>query len=180
MKQVKIAYRHAVVLMALALYCTAFQNPQHASKDFASYPAEERWKGPNADVRLESGPAKKFRTRLISAAKEDSNFAGHYRIVVWGCGTKCQAGALIDLRSGEVFHLPSAHQVHEEDQFIFCTSAYSDRTVDFRTDSKLLILRCGARADQNGNNTPDSYYFRWEEQRFRFLTFVAGSGKFSL
>jgi hypothetical protein len=28
---------------------------------------------------------------------------GHYRVVYWGCGSNCSAGALVDLETGHVF-----------------------------------------------------------------------------
>ncbi len=41
-----------------------------------------------ARVDLESHPlAKRYRTRLREGAAEGPNFAGHFTIVGWGCGT---------------------------------------------------------------------------------------------
>ena len=33
---------------------------------------------------------------------EGPNYAGHYRVVVWGCGTSCAMFAVVDLRNGKV------------------------------------------------------------------------------
>jgi len=40
--------------------------------------------------------AKRFRTVLRSALKDGPNFAGHYSIATWGCGTQCLSYAVID------------------------------------------------------------------------------------
>ncbi|MGH7110440.1 MAG: hypothetical protein ACREFK_08425 [Stellaceae bacterium] len=47
-----------------------------------------------------------FRTRLRRAAKEPPNFAGHYVVTQWGCGTDCFTGAAIDLKNGHIVWLP--------------------------------------------------------------------------
>lgn len=48
------------------------------------------------DVRM-------FRTNLRNAAKGGVNFAGHYVLTGWGCGTNCSQWAIIDARNGRVF-----------------------------------------------------------------------------
>ncbi len=47
--------------------------------------------------------ARMFRTNLRNAAKEGVNFAGHYILTGWGCGTNCSEWAIIDARNGRVF-----------------------------------------------------------------------------
>jgi hypothetical protein len=53
-----------------------------------------------------SRAAREFRTRLREAAREKPNFAGHFIVTTWGCGTECVEGAIIDARTGRVFMLP--------------------------------------------------------------------------
>ena len=47
--------------------------------------------------------ARSFRTRLSEALHRGVNFAGHYAVAGWGCGTGCISGAIIDARTGNVF-----------------------------------------------------------------------------
>ena len=55
-----------------------------------------------------------FRTRIRNAGKNDyPNFAGHYIITTWGCGSSCQYGAIIDATNGHVLELPIAYYGHE-------------------------------------------------------------------
>ena len=49
-----------------------------------------------------------FRTNLREAAKEKPNFAGEMILTTWGCGSSCQAVALINARNGKVTMGPSA------------------------------------------------------------------------
>lgn len=44
-----------------------------------------------------------FRTRIRQGAKSDVEFAGHYTIPRWGCGTECNGFVVVDSISGKVY-----------------------------------------------------------------------------
>lgn len=44
-----------------------------------------------------------FRTRIREGAKSDVEFAGHYTIPRWGCGTDCNGFVIVDSISGTVY-----------------------------------------------------------------------------
>jgi len=53
--------------------------------------------------------ARQFRSAISwSINKFGMNFAGHYNIARWGCGTSCISGAITDLKTGNVYDLPPA------------------------------------------------------------------------
>jgi hypothetical protein len=53
--------------------------------------------------------ARQFRTIITDTYKNAGlNFAGHYSIVTWGCGTNCEYGAIVDLQTGIVYAIPTA------------------------------------------------------------------------
>jgi hypothetical protein len=53
--------------------------------------------------------AKQFRTVIEqNYSREGLNFGGHYNITIWGCGTSCQSGAVTDLKTGNVYPMPTA------------------------------------------------------------------------
>ena len=93
---------------------------------FADYPVDEVFTGEPADVDLDSHPeAETYRTALTRGAREGGEstlFAGHYRIVVIGCGTSCKEVWAVDLEDGSVHSL--------------FTASYG---VAFRPDSRLII-----------------------------------------
>lgn len=67
---------------------------------FDHYTTTDTLTGPAAALDLAGDPdAARFRSQLGSA--KIANFAGHYAFVTWGCGTMCQSGALLDLRTGK-------------------------------------------------------------------------------
>ena len=91
---------------------------------FDVYPASVTNLTKNAEPRLVRGTDFwNFRTRIRNAAAKTPNFAGHYILEQWGCGTECQMGVLIDARTGDLFWLP-----------------ISGWGVLHRTDSNLLIV----------------------------------------
>lgn len=71
------------------------------------------------------------------------NFAGQYRVVIWGCGTSCTRFAVVNLRTGHVITLKGVYSVayvdFNTDDFLPQTDseAYSVR---FKKDSDLFVL----------------------------------------
>jgi hypothetical protein len=55
---------------------------------------------------LESKHHRMFRTAIREAAKQSSNFAGHYVIADWGCGTGCTQFVILDALTGTVVDPP--------------------------------------------------------------------------
>lgn len=146
---------------------------------FEDYPVAEKWTGPAAPAKLTSPLKRLFRTNLREAAKEPPDFAGHYRFTEWGCGTHCAGGAVVDLQTGNVFPLPLAGNGTGESYWIYCGSLFNGGGVEHRLDSRLMIIRCGPLADDEGVATPDEYYFLWENDHFRRLLLIKGTGKHS-
>ena len=57
---------------------------------------------------LSSHPiGRRVRTVLRRAVRDDPpNLAGHFLVVGWGCGTSCSQFAIVNLRSGTIWHDP--------------------------------------------------------------------------
>lgn len=92
---------------------------------FEDHLVKEQFKHKPTKVDLKSHPdARRYRTRLRQGAAQGPNFAGHYRVVLWGCGTACHVYAIIDLLTGKVFMFRDA-----------ATSGLM-----FRQNSKMLII----------------------------------------
>lgn len=93
---------------ALFLTCIVVSAATYAVSplpDFSKYPIPEAelFKGTPAPVDLSSYKgAKTYKTKLQEGEKEGPNFAGHYTVVSFGCGTQCQDNWLIDAKTGKV------------------------------------------------------------------------------
>ena len=142
------------LLLACALFANALNaNAQTGVPRFSDYPVRERFQGETAPLVL-TRAARIYRTRLKEAAREKPNFAGHFIVTTWGCGTECIEGAIIDARTGRVFMLP----------FTLCCWAPGTvddkfKPVDHRLNSSLIILS-GARNEKDGDYAARAYRFQ--------------------
>src|SRR4051812_38998112 len=92
-----------VLLTALLTTVSLIGIAQSTTPTFTQYAVKVE-KIENIKVNLRSHKyANSYRTNLRNAAKEGVNFAGHYILTTWGCGTNCSQTAIIDARNGQVF-----------------------------------------------------------------------------
>lgn len=149
--------RHAVVssaaLCAAALASSAPAIAQTSDALMAKYPAGLAYKGKPAAVNLASHKdARMFRTRLREAAAQGPNFAGYMTVATWGCGTSCQAIALIDARNGRVYFGPTA-----------------SAGVKHAITSRLLIVNPPETVKEQYGDSPPDYvkpeYWSWTNGR---------------
>ena len=136
---------------------------------FGAYPAGPVFTGANRIVLRARDMD--YRTRLREAAAQKPDFAGHYVLASWGCGTECVMGAAIDVRSGRVTWLPGTLCCWYPDAFADASEAEPLR---FRLDSRLLILT-GARNERNGDLAEHHYLI--DGNRFVHLRDVALPGR---
>lgn len=130
--------KHLLAIFLISIFldgiCSAqdsFWNKKRAPK-FDDFHVSKIFSGKPVTVKLSSHPnARRFRTRLRSGAKEGPNFAGHYTVVEWGCGSNCQNQMLVDAVSGKVYD----------------TVDYTERGAEFRLNSRLYIVNPSYSAD---------------------------------
>ena len=122
-------------------------------------------------VDLNSHPlARRYRTVLLKGVRRGPNFAGHYTVIAWGCGTSCIQFAIVDALTGKVFfpnEFQSVSGVQVNDAG-FEPEANRDRHwgLRYRPDSRLLVV-LGAldeRADREG-----ATYYSFDNGAFRRL-----------
>src|ERR1044071_2168521 len=102
MRKSRFMRRYCFIIAFIFLTCSSAL-AQVKRPDFSSYPASvEKTRARAIDFKA-SPDARTFRTRLSEALVDGVNFAGHYVIAGWGCGTGCISGAIIDARNGRVF-----------------------------------------------------------------------------
>jgi hypothetical protein len=101
-------------------------------------------------LNLSSNPiARRYRTVLREAIRAGPNLAGHFTVARWGCGSTCGLFAIVDLKSGAVFHDPE----------LIIT-----RGLEFRTDSQLLILNPLKADEELWPNVPQQFFI-WENHK---------------
>ncbi len=146
-----------------ASFITRSDLPPNAPR-FEQFPATQRPNKPPAPADVKHDPsARMFRTVLTQGAKKGPNFAGHYTVVLWGCGSGCVAVAIVDADSGKVYfpnNLLSVDNVRVD----------VEPRIDFRTDSRLLIVVGGINEDPALRGIS---YFVWEHNRLKRIKFYA-------
>lgn len=113
---------------------------------FDDFPAGHIYRGLPAAVNFRSNPkASTYRTRLGQAAPKGPDFAGHFTVADWGCGSSCQSQTFIDATNGAVIDGVS-----------------TERGAWYQLDSDLFIADPKndevAYEDDPINSAPISYY----------------------
>lgn len=101
---------------------------------FEDYRTNDIYKGKIAKVDFKSYPgAYQFRSRIREGVRGGPNFAGHYTLVIWGCGTQCGNFAIVDDETGKIVVVD------------FDESCYHH----FKKNSRLLILKTVCMGNEN-------------------------------
>ena len=165
-------------LIALAAAWTASaQNPR-----FEDYPVKDIFTGTPAAPILATPQQKLFRTRIREGASKGTgvmrdgkeqagpNFAGHFIIVEWYCGSPCAMNAMVDAITGKIYAPP----ISEGLVLPVITPGDPDpcpqwgpATVKFRLDSKLMIVEANPNFPKDKMNY--RHYLLWENNRWKLL-----------
>ena len=95
--------------------------------NFKDYPASI-YQGKLADPDFATYPEfKSFKSRIWDACEAGINFAGHYTLVIWGCGATCQRAVVVDRKTGEIFE-----------------GFHAALGAEYKKDSKMIIKNAGA------------------------------------
>jgi hypothetical protein len=153
----KILIALAATVIAALVIVTAVN--AKTAPTFSDYPSTEGPMVLQAPLRLDKD-THHYRTRIRKAAKGQVNFAGHFILVTWGCGTGCEEGAIIDLSTGKTQLLPFA--IHKDADAL--TDDNPDR-ISFRRDSRLVVFN-----GQRNEKGPDGlHYYEFDGQHLRFI-----------
>ena len=94
---------HLLLFVQLALGLVGQPNARVLPR-FEDFLAGAIFSGPLIEpVITDSRLGRAYRTRIRSGAKAGPNFAGHFTLVTWGCGSPCQDWAIVDAQTGRVF-----------------------------------------------------------------------------
>ncbi|MBR1280902.1 hypothetical protein JQ597_02495 [Bradyrhizobium sp. AUGA SZCCT0177] len=151
-----------MVILSLALFVFKDAHAQSAAPvpQPRDYPAGEVFRGRAAKVDLKRPENRGYRTRLREAAGQPANFAGHYVLTTWGCGTGCVLGAAVDLKSGKVIFLPGS---------VCCWAIdvpQNFEPVEFQLQSRLITLN--GQLNEQGPAGP--HYFELANGAFKAVS----------
>lgn len=146
------------------------QTPYSTLEDFTKFPTFKEhqinkiFKETPAQLALSSHPkAITYKGALEAGIKNCPNFAGHYCIITWGCGSPCQQIAVVDSQTGTIYFAPFLSSIGSE----------------FQLSSSLLIVNPPKIRLAYINNSTDgtlapwqdfpSYYYKWGNNEFVYL-----------
>jgi hypothetical protein len=90
-------------LLLLLLDTTAlYAQLAPARPSFEDYPAKQIYQGAPA-LPILNKDQRSYRTRIREGAKSPVQFAGHYTLPNFGCGTECSAFFIVDSITGKVY-----------------------------------------------------------------------------
>lgn len=74
----------------------------------------EKYDGIPKKVNFENFPeARRYYTRITETISKGANFASHYSLAYWGCGTDCFGYSIVDANNGEVIaYSPTNENYH--------------------------------------------------------------------
>jgi len=144
---------------------------------FDDFPAPAPFHGVPGSPVLRTAGQRLFRTRIREAAKQGPNFAGHYTIAEWGCGSSCVSVAVIDAETGVVHEGPFGTLPYA---ILFYGKAlrydrnaqgeYQYDELSYSLNSRLLIAR-GCPNDLNCA----AYFYEWTGTQFKLLRKIPAS-----
>jgi hypothetical protein len=148
---------------------------------FEDYPVTKIFTSTPAVPILDTPEKRMFRTRIRDGVAKGvgvtrdgveqlgPNFAGHYIIVEWQCGSPCGMMAMVDAVNGEVFGLPLSKGLRLPDigpgDPEGCMQ-WGYAIVKFRRDRRLMTVEANPDWKEHGNY---KQYFVWEGDHWRPL-----------
>lgn len=132
------------------------ESPTWGLPTFKDYPVKEIFRGKVVKARIKSPEAKTYRTVITQEAKKGPNFAGHYTIVQWGCGTACSGFAIVDAKTGDVY-IPN---FYVSMGYGLDSSLQEHDLLDYKIGSRLLVVT-GSRNEKGQGQ----YFYTWENRQ---------------
>jgi hypothetical protein len=139
---------------------------------FAAYHVSVPKSRANAKLDLGSNLlAREYRTVLRQELAQGPNFAGHYRVAVWGCGSSCAMFAVIDTDTGRVMTPESFSHTSGVYFDIEVRKAYPRSQSDswlfaFRKDSRLLVVLGDLDEDESREG---AFYFALDGEQLKLV-----------
>jgi len=173
----------AIVLLAPA------QTPQSATTTeapprFEDFQVSEVFSGTPATPQLATTEERTYRTRIrdgvakgIGVLRNGSeqpgpNFAGHYIVVQWPCGSPCEMMAIVDAKTGHIFFPPLSEKQPADQRLMLPVLILPFRDepkhampihseIAFRLNSRLMIVKACPDPAQSWDNY--TYHFAWQD-----------------
>jgi hypothetical protein len=155
---------------------------------FEDYPVKEIFHGAPHPPILVTPEQHRYRTRIRDGVekgwgvstnggeeqhKPGPNFAGHYVVIVWGCGAPCLMMAVVDAETGAVYNPPvSADGGLFLPLLGFPVSGSRNPDLAYRRDSQLMIIKATPHWDRPGAQSY-AFHFLLQNKQWKLLRRVS-------
>ena len=174
------------VVTLSVLQSAAAQSHSRPLPKFEDYPVKEIFNRTAHPPILVTHEQHRFRTRIREGVekgwgvwingewgKEQNrpgpNFAGHYVVIVWGCGAPCLMMAVCDAETGAVYNPPlSATSGLALPLLVFPNSVGRDADIEYRLDSQLMLIKATPHSDRPEAESY-SFYFLLQGKQWKLL-----------
>jgi hypothetical protein len=124
-------------------------------------------------TRIRDGVTKGLGVMREGKEQPGPNFAGHYIVIEWGCGSPCGMMAIVDALTGKVYTPPISPEGFmlpflpvkvpgDPDAFVSWVAE-----VEFRLNSCLMIVK--ANPDPSKGRSNYTFYFLWKNDHWTLL-----------
>lgn len=148
----------ALFLFSMATMAGAENEPVFEYK-FEKFIVTDVFKGTPVKPLIKSKGNLLFRTQLQKAASTGPNFAGHYTVASWGCGSDgCTTFSIIDAKTGEILDGVGTTVSRS------CKQDWHEKTIIYKPDSSLFII--------NGNLNDEDlgvFYYELKNKKLKLL-----------
>jgi hypothetical protein len=144
-----------ILIVLLGVMATAEQWP------FQAYPAVVSKHKP-VSLKLETPRAKQYIPVIRKAVRHGPNFAGHYTVANWGCGTECAAFVIVDDSTGRVYEPPEIARGVD--------LGLGDTEPVYRVDSSLMVLASCPDPKVYGLKNCRRNFYRWDGRKLILLS----------
>jgi hypothetical protein len=153
-----------IMLAAVMLWGVLYGQNKAPEKlpEFKDYPVTGIFHGAPAAPKLLTPGQRRFRTMIRQWARKGANFAGHYTIAEWGCGTACVQIAVVDIQTGDVYEGPFGNL--PQGYIGYGINFEEETNIFYRRDSALFIARGCPNHKQCA-----AYYYRWTGSEFKLF-----------
>ena len=167
--------RAAISVAVMLGLAASAQYRDEAIPRFEDFPVKELYSGPIAQPRIIKAEERRYRTEIQNGVRKGfgvlhepagteqrrPNFAGHYIVVQWGCGTECLQYAVVDAKDGTIYQppVPGSHIAY-----------FDSGRLDYSVRSKMMVVKTNCAMGDMERCERDFYV--WENNRFRHLSRV--------
>jgi len=131
---------------------------QSCPPSFQDYPAPSTTRAVlHVPLVLSTTLARQYRTVITQQASEAADFADHYKVATWGCGTDCRGFAIINQRDGRVYTMPGL-------EYVAGVAGNAEDRLAYRLDSRLFVIT-GRKNDEDEGK----FYYRWNGNALKLI-----------